>query len=198
MASATVNYDSSRYAKVNRFDPHHWRRVRSAFGDLAGKRLLEVGSGRGLLLHRLQQAGARAVGIDANPEATRASVAANSVTASAHDLPFDDASFDGIVSVHTIEHLPKIDDALAEMVRVVRPGGRILVIYPAEPVQGIWAVPTAMILHRNPLMARRVHCFRLTPQRLRRRMIRLPVAEFRSDFSLRRWPQYTSIFDRLR
>ncbi|MEX2562741.1 MAG: class I SAM-dependent methyltransferase [Nitriliruptoraceae bacterium] len=197
MASATVNYDSSRYAKVNRFDPHHWRRVRSAFGDLAGMRLLEVGSGRGLLLRRLQHAGADAFGIDANPEAARASVAANSLTGRAHDLPFADASFDGIVSVHTIEHLPMLDDALAEMVRVVRPGGRILLIYPAEPVRGLWAVPTAIILHRDPLMARKVHCFRLTPKRLRRRMHRLPVAEIRSDFSLWRWPQYSSVFDRL-
>lgn len=61
---------------------------------------------------------------------------------------------------------------------------------------GIWAIPTATILHRNPLKARQVHCQKLTPKRLQARLARLPVEHAWSAFSWRGWPQYTSVFDK--
>lgn len=188
-------YDSVTYAKVNRLDPHHLRRVRQALPKLAGTDVLEVGCGRGHLLHLLQRQGARAVGVDANPQAVAQGATTGMQVADATALPFDDASFDALVSVHTIEHLPQLDAGLAEMVRVVRPGGRLLLIYPAEPIMGLWAIPTAVILYRNPLKARQVHCQKLTPTRLRARMADLPVRHVGSGFSWRGWPQYTSVFD---
>lgn len=191
-----VDYDSAAYAKANRLDLHHVRRVAQAFPDIAGMRLLEVGCGRGHLLRVMQDAGAKAAGIDLNPQAIAQGVANDMRVASATSLPFPDAHFDGLVSVHAIEHLPELDAALAEMVRVVRPGGRMLLIYPAEPIQGIWAVPTAVILHRNPFKARQVHCHKLTPKRLRARLANLPVAVRTERFSWRGWPQYTSVVDR--
>ena len=188
-------YDSLTYAKVNRLDPHHLRRVREALPDLAGKDVLEVGCGRGHLLHLLQRQGARAVGVDANPHAVANGAADGMQVADATVLPFDDASFDAVVSVHTIEHLPDLGPALGEMVRVTRPGGRLLLVYPAEPIMGLWAIPTAVILYRNPFKARQVHCQKLTPARLRTRIADLPVQHVWSDFSWRGWPQYTSVFD---
>ncbi len=190
-------YDSLTYAKVNRLDPHHLYRVREALPDLAGKEVLEVGCGRGHLLHLLQRQGAHAIGVDANPQAVANGAVDGMQVADAGALPFDDARFDALVSVHTIEHLPELDQGLAEMVRVVRPGGRLLLIYPAEPIMGLWAIPTAVILHRNPFKARQVHCQKLTPTRLRARLTTQPVAHDWSDFSWRGWPQYTSVFDRL-
>ena len=52
------------------------------------------------------------------------------------------------------------------MSRVVRPGGSVMLVYPAEPVRGLYAVPSAVILHGNPLRARQVHCHRFTPRRM--------------------------------
>jgi SAM-dependent methyltransferase len=52
------------------------------------------------------------------------------VCASGAELPFDDATFDLVLSVATLHHIADRDDVratLAEMVRVARPGGRILV-----------------------------------------------------------------------
>lgn len=197
MSATTVDYDSATYARVNRLDRHHLRRVAEAFPELDDLHLLEVGCGAGHLLRVLQDAGAHATGVDVNPQAVRGGAARNMAIASATALPFPDGYFDGLVSVHTIEHLPALDAALAEMVRVVRPGGRLLLVYPAEPVQGIWAVPTAVILHRNPFRARQVHCHKLTPERLRRRLARLPVAVHDAAFSWRGWPQFTSVVDRV-
>jgi SAM-dependent methyltransferase len=42
-------------------------------------------------------------------------------------LPFEDAAFDGIVSVQVFEYLPDMEAAVAEAARVLRPGGRLVI-----------------------------------------------------------------------
>lgn len=90
--------------------------------------VLEVGCGTGLILRRLQQHASRAVGVDLSPgmlERARArglEVREGSATA----LPFADASFDVAVSFKTLAHVPDLPRALAEMARVVRPGGVLI------------------------------------------------------------------------
>lgn len=110
--------------------------------------VLDVGCGRGLMLigaaHRLTTG--RAVGIDLwraedqarnSAGATLANAALAGVadrvsvqTADMVDLPFGDNSFDLILSawaVHNLPHLAQRERALAEMVRTLRPGGRLVV-----------------------------------------------------------------------
>ena len=50
------------------------------------------------------------------------------VRAFAEALPFPDGSFDGALCLWTLNHVSRVDDALAEMVRVLRPGARLLVV----------------------------------------------------------------------
>jgi len=57
--------------------------------------------------------------------------------ADAHELPFPDRSFDAVRAERVFMHLPQPDRALGEMIRVVRPGGRLLV---ADPDHGMWAL----------------------------------------------------------
>ncbi len=114
---------------------------------LSGKeRVLDAGCGRGLALigcaKRLTSG--KAVGIDLwsakdlsnnSPAATRANAAAEGVadrveveTGDLRKLPFSDASFDAIVSMTVIHNIPSRDgrdQALRELVRVLKPGGRI-------------------------------------------------------------------------
>ena len=53
------------------------------------------------------------------------------------DLPFEDATFDGIVSLSVLEHVPDPFAVAVELLRVVRPGGRIVVDWPfLQPVHG--------------------------------------------------------------
>src|SRR5262249_20825554 len=49
------------------------------------------------------------------------------VAADAHHLPFTDASFDAVVSFNTFEHLSDPDRAAAEIFRILKPGGRLVV-----------------------------------------------------------------------
>ena len=45
-------------------------------------------------------------------------------------LPFDDGAFDAVVSFQVIEHVPSVDAYLAEVARVLRPGGTFLCATP--------------------------------------------------------------------
>jgi ubiquinone/menaquinone biosynthesis C-methylase UbiE len=191
-----THYSSATYALANRWDPRHLETVSRLLAPSPGMRLLEVGCGRGHLLRRIQDQGVDATGVDVNPEAVARAVTRNVLQMSATALEFPDASFDQICSFHAIEHIPDVDRALAEMARVLRPNGSLLLVYPAEPIQGLFAVPTSVILHGNPLRAREVHCHRLTPRRLRRHTDPLGLTPMVSEFHLLSSPEYATLLHR--
>lgn len=93
-----------------------------------GRDVLEVGCGTGLLLARFAEFARSAKGIDLSEgmleKARERGLDARQ--ASATELPFPDDSFDVACSFKVLAHIPPIADALAEMTRVVRPGGHIL------------------------------------------------------------------------
>ncbi|AKT39661.1 class I SAM-dependent methyltransferase [Chondromyces crocatus] len=96
------------------------------FGD--GRDVLEVGCGTGLLLARIQSFARTASGVDLSPgmlERARAR-GLDVQEGSATSLPFPDASFDVACSFKVLAHVEDIRGALAEMARVVRPGGHVL------------------------------------------------------------------------
>lgn len=192
-ASSTV-YDSPRYALANRWDPSHLRRLDGLLPITPSETVLEVGCGRGHLTKRLAERGVDIVGVDANPNVLDLAETDRVRTMRAEELAFEDASFDVILSVHAIEHIPPLDRALAEMARVLRPGGKAVLVYPAEPIRGLYAVATSIILHGSPWKAREVHCHKLWPAKLRAMMTPLGMDETHSEFNLFRSPQFVSIF----
>ncbi len=94
----------------------------------AGKDVLEVGCGTGLVLARIAQFARSARGIDLSPgmleHARRRGL--DVVQGSATKLPFDDETFDVTCSFKVLAHIPDIELALSEMARVTRPGGMVL------------------------------------------------------------------------
>lgn len=125
------------------------RRVRdrlvAALQLRGNERVLDAGCGRGLALIGCakQLTAGKAIGIDLwtrdvsgnNPDATRANAAAEGVadrveveTGDITQLPFADASFDAVISMTVIHNIPSRDardKAIGELVRVLKPGGRI-------------------------------------------------------------------------
>ena len=184
-ATAGIMYWSSRVAKIEErdhmLDSLPWR------GD---EKVLDVGCGRGLMLigaaKRLKSG--RATGIDIwqpedlsgnSPDATRANAKAEGVadkikleTADARKLPFPDASFDTVLSslaIHNISEAGEREQALAEMVRVLKPGGRLAILdvfHTADyakvlqklgladvrlsGLSFLWCVPTRTLTARKP------------------------------------------------
>ncbi len=103
-------------------------------GPARGMRILDVGCGDGVLATRLAQAGARVTGIDASADmiatarrrATAAGVEVDLVEGNAGDLPFPDEHFDCVVSVATLCFVDDPRPTIREMVRVLKPGGRLI------------------------------------------------------------------------
>ncbi|MEL6981053.1 MAG: methyltransferase domain-containing protein [Actinomycetota bacterium] len=101
-------------------------------GDVDGRRVLDAGCGSGLLASALRARGAQVAGFDASPamvELARNRLgedAAIHVADLAERLPFDDAEFDDVVASLVLHYLADWTAPLAEMRRVLRPGGRVL------------------------------------------------------------------------
>jgi ubiquinone/menaquinone biosynthesis C-methylase UbiE len=110
---------------------YHVQLILEYFGGLNGKRVLDVGSGKGrfarVLAERYPQASI--VGFDL-AEAMLRSVPASvfACAGSMTALPFATAAFDSAYATESLEHAVDIEAAVAEICRVVRPGGRIVII----------------------------------------------------------------------
>lgn len=114
-------------------------RIAADVADVApvGGRVLEVGCGPGRLSHRLARLGLDVTGLDLDPvmierartNADRSSDgrAASFVVGDVASLPFPDASVDLVVSTLSMHHWADPAAGLAEIHRVLRPGGRALV-----------------------------------------------------------------------
>ena len=108
-------------------------------GLCARPSLLDVGCSSGHLLAdlRAEWPGATLAGVDAEaaglPSAHAAVPDAALFHASATDLPFAAGAADALVALNLLEHLPDDRAALAEFARVLRPGGRAVVVVPANP-----------------------------------------------------------------
>jgi SAM-dependent methyltransferase len=102
-------------------------------------RLLEVGYGSGVFIPQLARNAEDTYGADVH--ATGAAVSATLamhgsparlLRASAGALPYRDGSFDTVVTVSTLEFVPDVAEAVNELVRVTRHGGRLVIVTPGQ------------------------------------------------------------------
>ncbi|HEX3877254.1 MAG TPA: class I SAM-dependent methyltransferase [Bryobacteraceae bacterium] len=110
---------------------YHLKLIREHLGDLRGRRVLDVGCGKGRFarVFHEQEPQAELWGLDISPEMLRFVPAGIQTRAgSMTELPFEDAYFDGAYATESLEHAVEIERAVAEICRVVKPGGRIAVI----------------------------------------------------------------------
>lgn len=193
-----VTYDREDYAIRNTpiETTRHFARVIRYLRPHRADRLLEVGCGRGWLTQRVKQNCPDTVGVDVNPRAIANAVTENTHLMDATHLEFEDESFDHVYSFHVIEHIVDIKRAIAEMARVVAPGGRILLVYPAEPVRGLFAMPGAWMGFGNPFLARRLHVHKLTPNRMLKLARELGLWYVQSSLDLLLTPQFVTVLEK--
>jgi ubiquinone/menaquinone biosynthesis C-methylase UbiE len=131
------------------YDERCVRYARDRFTAIAGEfdrpygTALELGSGTGFFLLNLMQAGVARVGVvtDISPRmvevalrnASSLGLAVTGRVADAETIPYDDESVDLVVGHAVLHHIPDVGRALAECMRVLRPGGRF--VFAGEPTR---------------------------------------------------------------
>jgi len=126
-----------------------WKRRLVALAQLGpGQRALDVCCGTGDVALALARTGAQVTGLDFSPEmlamARRRAKTSNApvdfVHGDALTLPFADASFDAVTISYGLRNLADFAAGLAEMTRVLRPGGRLVVLDFGKPAHRLWRV----------------------------------------------------------
>lgn len=119
--------------------------VKGWFGRLEGRRALDLGCGTGRHTAALVEAGASVVALDFCPEmmeCARKKLEGHAVAWVHHalpaPLPFADERFDLVVMGLVAEHVPALDVVLADVARVLKPGGRCVLsaLHPERTAAG--------------------------------------------------------------
>jgi SAM-dependent methyltransferase len=123
-----------------------------------GERVLDMGCGGGRHAFALYKMGAHVVALDMDAAELKdvagmfealgsevpAGTTAQAVRGDAYRLPFADASFDKVIAAEILEHLPRDTVAMAELARVLKPGGQIAITVPRWlPEKICWALSDA-------------------------------------------------------
>lgn len=110
---------------------YHVQLILDHLGDLAGRRVLDAGCGKGRFARIVAERHPGAVVCGADLSAAMLGFVPPPVRrcqAALTALPFAAESFDAAYATESLEHAVDIETAVAELCRVVQPGGRILVI----------------------------------------------------------------------
>jgi ubiquinone/menaquinone biosynthesis C-methylase UbiE len=114
-----------------------------------GSRVVDVGCGEGILLEKLvkRYPGADLEGLDLDP--LNIAICAEHVLrvreGGAYALPYETASLDLCLFIEVIEHLEKPEDAITELYRVLKPGGRLAVLFPNDATFKLARLATGMV-----------------------------------------------------
>jgi ubiquinone/menaquinone biosynthesis C-methylase UbiE len=125
-------------------------------GDLAGKRVLEIGSGSGAHSALFKRYGAVVTAVDITAERVAATSRKLRLTtgehglayqADAENLPFRDGVFDIVYSNGVLHHSPDTEQCIAEVYRVLKPGGRAVIMLYSRHSAQYWLniVPRAVL-----------------------------------------------------
>jgi ubiquinone/menaquinone biosynthesis C-methylase UbiE len=201
--------------RLNRF-------VLECLGELEGRHVLDCGCGTGLLSVAMAQKGATVCAADLSLESlrmVRSRSKVNAVEARIHGvcteleaLAFQDASFDHAVGSLLLHHTTSLSTALEELLRVVRPGGKLLFVetsgknpllmFARRHILGRWGIEKAGTHQEEPLDGKKIEEIRRSaggnlevhyPEFIFFRMLPQYIARMRRDAAMK----ICSFMDRL-
>lgn len=153
------HYDAVAAALSFGQDPRWRRTMVQAVRAAPGERVLDVATGTGLVARALvRRYGCEVVGLDQSPQMlarARARVVADPelarhvtlVQGEAERLPFADGEFDHLTFTYLLRYVEDPGATLAELARVVRPGGRIASLEFAVPTRALWRTAWRLYTH---------------------------------------------------
>jgi SAM-dependent methyltransferase len=130
-----TNLEARRSLYANAEGPDPRELALEAVTEFAPERVLEVGGGPGELAARIAtDVGCKVVMVDISPRMVELARGrgVDALVGDVSRLPFGDGSFDCAVAAWMLFHVPDIDRGVAELVRVLRPGGRLVAVTNAE------------------------------------------------------------------
>jgi ubiquinone/menaquinone biosynthesis C-methylase UbiE len=113
----------------------------SVFDDITGTKILEIGVGPGRLLIRMSKKGYKVTGIEiqkgmafeARKNIKQAGLDVDILQQSVYNLPFKDNEFDCIVMTFVLAEIDHLDKAISEMKRLLKRGGKIIIVAGGMP-----------------------------------------------------------------
>lgn len=130
-------------------------RAFQAVAEARPKRILDIGCGPGEVTQRfLDELHADVCAIDISPRMVELTKArgVDARVADAEELPFGDNDFDCAFAGWVLYHVPKLDQAIAEAARVLRPAGRLVATcYHADNLSELWDLIEEGLGAREPL-----------------------------------------------
>ena len=124
--------ETATAAPLSQLNPLRFQFFDAYISEWQQLKVLDVGCGGGFTCEFLAKRGARVIGIDqsaacieaANHHASEAGLNIDYCQSQAERLPFDDATFDAVVCVDVLEHVESPQQTIAEISRVLKPGGQ--------------------------------------------------------------------------
>lgn len=124
---------AGKYDRINRIlslgQDQKWRQ--RAVNHLPSGRLLDLGGGTGAANEIFDRFDV--VALDPSPEMLSLNAERSRVVAAGERLPFNDGTFDAVFSAYVVRNLDSLDSTLAEIHRILRPGGRVGIVDLGRP-----------------------------------------------------------------
>lgn len=162
-------YQRDQYAKGG-LGVKYWNyRDKVALRHVVGNRIIDIGCGEGITLEKLVKCypDRQITGIDSEPEnidiCQKLGLPVQYGTI--FNLPFEDDSIDCVLFFEVIEHLDKPEKALKEIHRVLKPAGRLIIIFPNDRMFMISRLLTGMI---KEAFYNAGHVMQWTPSKIRK------------------------------
>lgn len=139
-----------------RIEPPFIQRQVYDFQKARGKKVLDVGCGNGWVLSKFFGEGAKCFGCDLTQRAIEISSRrfnllkgeAIFIVANAEELPFKDSSFDIITAMGVLHHTPKTTEAIQEIYRVLKTGGKfVLMLYHKNSILYRFYMPLRLLIY---------------------------------------------------
>ncbi len=130
-----VNYYKNNYKyteRLNKSDIGFYQKYLKHILNLVPKKVLDVGCGAGQVVNFLSKNGVDAYGVEVSESSVKSNkrLEGKFSVFDGVTLPFDDNYFDVVGNFTVLEHVEKPQALLAEMVRVLKPGGKIIIACP--------------------------------------------------------------------
>jgi ADP-heptose:LPS heptosyltransferase len=135
---------------------HQWERICTMMDEVKGPKVLEVGAGDGYCVQVLKKRGFEVTATEISKIRLQRMKddGIEAIEADVNNLPFPDNSFDTVMCGEVLEHLPSMAKGLAELERVCKPDGKIIISLPiTKRYDGIpmhlWSIRQKNILYEG-------------------------------------------------